>query len=179
MSGHEGEVLDPLVVIECMGNGESTQHDMRLMGYGNFHRWVRYDTNKIRKNKATKLGVAMVPWFRSMIMDFLIKFLRDGWCDIFSEYFVGEMQRLERDEYAQKLKAAYGGHDDRIMALAIVLFCLHDQELRQTGSSLAAEREESKQEEFACWTPGPQETDGDFVELPQSIITQPEDYYVN
>lgn len=176
VQGHEGEVLDPIVVIECMGNGESTQHDMRLMGWSNFHQWIRYDTRKLRKNKSTKMGVMMVPWFRSMIMDYLIKFLRDGWCDIYSEYFVSEMQRLERDEYAQKLKANYGGHDDRIMALAVVLFSLHDMELRETGSSLAAERQESRQEEFAVWTPGAQECDADYVEMPVSVITYESDY---
>jgi hypothetical protein len=175
--GFEGEIRDPKIVVECQRNGESTQHELRKLGWSHFHRWVRYDSTRIRKLRATKLGVVMVPWFRSMMLDFLIKYLRDGWCDINSPWFVNEMQRLERDEMEQSLKANYGGHDDRIMAFGMVLFSIHDMEVRGISPALAEQRQEQKHHEFATWKPGLQESDF-YVdsEMPQTVLTYREDY---
>ena len=129
----QGMKQQPRMAIECKGNGEATQNELRKRGWSNFHMWVRYDTKKIRKAQANKLGVFTNYWFRTMMMDWIIKFLRDGWLDINSPWFVVEMEDLERGEDVQELKATYGGHDDRIMAMGIILISLYDTEIRTGG----------------------------------------------
>jgi hypothetical protein len=131
----QGMKQQPRMAIECKGNGEATQNELRKRGWSNFHQWVRYDSKKIRKSQASKLGVFTNYWFRTMMMDWIIKFLRDGWIDINSPWFVVEMEDLERGEDVQELKATYGGHDDRIMAMGIVLLSLYDTEIRSGGKS--------------------------------------------
>jgi hypothetical protein len=142
-----GEERTPLVVIECMGNGETVQHEMRKVGWSNFFPWVRYDSRRINKSRSRKMGVVMVPWFRAMVMDAVVKYLRDGWSDINSPWFVQEMQDLERDEEAAKMKAMYGGHEDRIIAFGIVLFGLHDMEIRGAAPNVAQQRAESRHDD--------------------------------
>jgi hypothetical protein len=135
------------MVIECNRNGESTQLELRKMGWTNFHQWLRYDNKRLRQSRATKLGWLTNVWSRPMMMDFLVKMLRDGWIDVFSPWFVGEMRDLERDENRQSLKACYGGFDDRIMALGFVLFSLHALELRGTQRGVLFERLQRQGEE--------------------------------
>jgi len=125
-----GMKQQPRMAIECRGNGEATQNELKKRGWSNFHLWVRYDTKRIRKAQAQKLGVFTNYWFRAMMMDQIIKWLRDGWLDINSPWFVVEMEDLERGEDVQELKATYGGHDDRIMAMGFVLLSLYDTEIR-------------------------------------------------
>ena len=140
----QGIIQQPRMAIECKGNGEATQNELRKRGWSNFHLWVRYDTKKIRKSQSQKLGVFTNYWFRTMMMDWIIKFLRDGWLDINSPYFVTEMEDLERGEEIQELKATYGGHDDRIMAMGIVLISLYDTEIRTGGRAPGVMRETHK-----------------------------------
>jgi hypothetical protein len=121
----------PRVAIECKGNGETTQLQMRLRGWSNFHQWIRYDQKNLRKSKATRLGVFTNYWFRAMMMDYLIKWLRDGWVEIRSPWFVEEMADLERNEDVQSLKAMHGGHDDRILSMGFNLVSLYDTEIRR------------------------------------------------
>lgn len=127
---YNGEPQQPKAIIECMQNGETVQHNLRLYGWANFHRWVRYDKARVSAAGASRLGVIMVPWYRSMMMDTAIKYLKDGWVDINSPWFVSEMADLERDESRTSMRAMYGGNDDRFMALGNCLFCMHDLELR-------------------------------------------------
>jgi hypothetical protein len=75
-----------------------------------------------------------------MMMDYAIKALRDEFVDINSPYFVDEMADLERDEYRQSLKAVFGGHDDRFIALGQVFISLHLMELRGAMSSMSEKR---------------------------------------
>lgn len=112
------------VAIECKGNGDQVQLKMRLHGWHNFHPWVRIDSKKIAPGQAGKLGVFTNSWFRAGMMEYLITMLRDMEIEIFSPYFVKEMASLEGDEFRQSLKAAYGAHDDRIMALGFILISL-------------------------------------------------------
>ena len=136
----QGMISQPRMAIECKGNGEATQNELRKRGWTNFHQWVRYDTKRIRKSQSNKLGVFTNYWFRTMMMDWIIKFLRDGWLDINSPWFIVEMEDLERGEDVQELKATYGGHDDRIMAKGMVLLSLYDTEIRTGGRAPGVQR---------------------------------------
>jgi len=115
---------------------------MKKRGWTNFHLWVRYDNKKIRSAVAHKIGWYTNSWSRAMMMDFLIKALRDFWCDVHSPWFINEMVSLSKDEYQQDMRADFGGHDDRIMALGIPLFSLWALQRYGGPRSLREEREE-------------------------------------
>ena len=150
------------MVIECKGNGEATQLELRKMGWSNFHQWVRYDSKRIRQANASKLGWFTVQWSRSMMLDYLIKAIRDEALDVNSPYFVDEMADLERDEFKQSLGASYGGWDDRIMALGFVFFSLHILEIRGNQPIISRQRQaqrESGDAAYPVWDPGLQGRD--------------------
>lgn len=122
----------PRVAIECRTSGENCQLEMRKQGWKNFHQWVRYDRKRINPNSAQKIGWYTVPWSRDLLMDRMIKYIRDGAMDIFSPWFIDEMNDLERDEARQRMKIAAGdgAFDDRFMAAGIILVSLHILEFR-------------------------------------------------
>jgi hypothetical protein len=126
-----GKLEQNRVVIECNGNGETVQHEIRKLGWWNFHPWEHYD-NK-RASQSNKIG-----WFtnvrtRSMAVDALVSSIRDGWLKIRSPWFVQEMQAFERDEGRQALRAAYGSHDDRLMSCAFALCSSYIHEITTDG----------------------------------------------
>ncbi len=122
-------LVQPRVAIECRGNGDTVQHEMKKRGYYAFHPWTRIDSKVILPAKANKEGVFTNFWFRKQMMDWLIKFLRDEMIDIRSPFLVKEMESLEADEFAQSLKAGYGEHDDRLMALGFIIVSLYQLEI--------------------------------------------------
>jgi hypothetical protein len=122
--------MQPKMAIECKGNGETAQLELKKRGWTNLHRWTRYDGKKIDKGKAHKLGIVTNSWFRPMMLDMLIKWIRDGWIEINSPYFIQEMETLERDWDRQDTRALDGCFDDRIMALGFILISEYDTEIR-------------------------------------------------
>lgn len=117
-------------VIECRGTGDIVQLEMRKRGWSNFHPWLHYDQKRIEPAKASKMGWFTNQAMRELMMDMLLTAINDRWLEIVSPYFVTEMTTLSRDEYEQSFRADYGGHDDRIMALGMVLVSLHILELK-------------------------------------------------
>ena len=115
-------------VIECRGNGESVQLEMRKHGWNNFHRWQRYDSKNLDPSKAQKFGWYTNVWSRDLLLDMLQSALNDNWIEIASPFFVQEMDAFE--DSGGKMEAQYGAHDDRLMALGMVLISLHILELR-------------------------------------------------
>jgi hypothetical protein len=161
--------------IECKGNGEVVQNELRKRGWVNFHPWVRYDTKQIQKHRAHKLGIVTVYWFRSMLVDWVTKALRDGWIDINSPWFVEEMEDWERDWDSQDMKAAYGGHDDRIMGLGFILLSLYDTEIHLGMRGLSDVRERiGKKEEYPVYSPGFQGSDIPANSPMQSYLHHPD-----
>lgn len=157
------------MVIECRGNGESTQLELRKRGWANFHAWMRYDSKKLRPQDSQKLGWFTNSWSRAMMMDMLLKAIRDEWIDVYSPFFVDEMSDLERDDSRQSLAATYGGHDDRIMAGGFVFFSMHALELK-SGQPLVASQRKAKQSSQAydpVYQPGYQASDagGQFTSM--------------
>ena len=119
----------PRVAIECRGNGDTVQHEMTKRGYYNMHPWIKIDSKRINPAGANKMGVFTNFWFRKQMMDWLVKFLRDRMIDVHSPFLVKEMESLEADEFAQSLKAGYGEHDDRLMALGFIIVSLYQLEI--------------------------------------------------
>lgn len=113
------------VAVECMGNGEIVQDEMKKRGWYNFHPWKRLD-NRVRiKNKDVhKEGIWTNVWFRAMMMDRLLTAIDEEMLDVWSPWLVHEMETLERDPDQRSARAAYNSHDDRIMALGFILYSL-------------------------------------------------------
>jgi hypothetical protein len=120
-----GSNRQPKIAIETGLNGEVTQLELRKLGWNNFHQWIRYDRKKISNKDASRIGFVTNRWSRPMLMDYLIKALRDGDMEINSPEFVREMSALHRDEGVQMARAEQGQHDDRFMALGIIYLSLH------------------------------------------------------
>ena len=136
-----GQLRECHEAIEVQANGEITQLELRKMGCTKFHHWVRYDRRRINPRRADRLGWATVPWSRAMLMTWTIKYLRDGWVDVNSPWFVEEMQALVQDDYQQSLKAEYGEYDDRFMAFGIALVHMNALAFRLGRRPVAQERE--------------------------------------
>jgi len=172
-----GKLKQARAVIECRSNGENTQNEIRKRGWRHFHPWLRYDAKRIRVDQARKIGWFTNQWSRDLMTDWLIKSLRDGWLDIPSPYFVYEMADFQKDEYAQSLRATYGGHDDRLMALGMALISLHVLEIRGTKKSIFEQRMEmmrdpDQEEEQFDWTQY-RDTDMDGVLARRTIYARP------
>lgn len=121
-----GDIRQPRLAIECRGHGDQAQNILRMLGWYNFHPWNdrRIDDKHLNLSKFNKLGVFTNQWFRAGMIEMLTKMLRDGEIEICSPFFVREMASLEGDEFSQSLRAGYGGHDDRILALGFILVSL-------------------------------------------------------
>lgn len=182
---NDGEIEQARVVIDCLRNGETIQLEMQKRGWWNFHPWQRYDKKRIRQKDVHRMGFFSNAWSRAMMMDYIIRAIKDEWIDINSPYFVDEMGDLERDDMRQSLKAVYGGHDDLFVSIGMVYFSLHILEIRD-GKMLHTPRSaahytrhqglpmvtESATHDDPVWSPGFQGTDtrqeeveseGDFI----------------
>jgi hypothetical protein len=159
----DGERRQAKQVIEINRNGEATQLELRKMGWTHFHVWQRYDNKRMKTNNSNKLGWFTNIWSRTMMMDFLVKMLRDEMVDVNSPWFVDEMSDLEASEDRQALRATYGGHDDRIMAAGMALFSMHALELKGTQRNLLKGRAEQRNEgtAYPTYSPGFQGRDVD------------------
>lgn len=156
-----GQMRQAKMVIDCLKNGENVQFELKKRGWYHFHDWLRYDKKRIRASDSHRQGWFSNGWARAMMMDLVIKAIRDEWIDIASPYFVDEMGDLERDEYRQSLKAAHGGHDDLIISLGMLYFSLHILEIRGNERMVATQRKARSQMEFIdpVYTPAQQAQD--------------------
>lgn len=183
----DGGLRQPKIVAEVNRNGESVQLELRKRGWGNFHIWVRYDSKKMNQAQSTKLGWVTNSWSRPMCLDMLLKYIDAGWVNINSPWFVDEMSDLERSWDQQDLKAIHGGHDDRIMAMAIALFSAHVLEMRPGQRQIAEIRSASHsvnkrgatEEEYARYLPGIGELDEPGVMPVHQILGEAERWESN
>lgn len=112
--------------IECMGTGEVVQYELQKRGWSNFHPWKRYDNKQPTADGDTrKIGIYTNVWFRPQMLDMVITCLDEEAIEIWSPYLVQELTTLEREPGVQKIKAAYGAHDDRVFGLGFPLYSLH------------------------------------------------------
>jgi hypothetical protein len=120
----DGVVWQPKFSIECMGNGETTQLQMKKVGYWNFHRWERYDNH--RRLIQNKIGWFTNAWSRPILIDHINNAIWDRQIVLNSPWLInGDLKTLEKDIDAASARAARGEHDDRYIALAIAFVCEH------------------------------------------------------
>lgn len=162
----EGLLKQPRMAIECRGNGDQTQLRLKMHGWSNFHPWFErmIDDKKIDLKKVHKIGVFTNFQFRVGMIDMLVSMLRDLEIEICSPFFANEMASLEGDDFNQSIRADYGGHDDRIMALGFVIVSLYRFDVafaQKARANMAAYHQGpgKKQGErtYAKWRPGVQE----------------------
>ena len=141
-----GKLRQCKTVIEGAANGEMVFNEMKKRGWREFHDWVRYDRKKIVESRAQRQLWYTVSWSRDLLMEMLMDALNNGWLDINSQWFINEMGTLEVDLDTQRMKiaASGGSHDDRIMALGMVLFSLHAMETKHQDRWLIRERMERR-----------------------------------
>jgi hypothetical protein len=166
MPDRYGQLIQPRMAIEARGQGDTPQKIIRFMGWNNFHPWndKQMDNRKIELGKFNKIGVFTNSWFRDGMIDMLVKMLRDGELEIGSPFLVREMEGLEQDEFQQSAKAAYGGHDDRLMALGFILVSLYRWDMNYYRNAKVAAysgkitpRGEVRERNYAKWAYSVQE----------------------
>jgi hypothetical protein len=137
--GHDGVNFKPAkMVIEMAANGEATQRELIKRGWpqSSFHiQTKQYTRGLVPTNQTLPLfGWKTTEATRPAMLDFLMKALKDGWLDINSPWFVDEMGNFIRNEKKERLEAAEGAKDDRIMSMGIVLDSLHRSELYRSAT---------------------------------------------
>lgn len=123
---HSGEIAQPKLAIETNNGGDAAQLAMRKLGWYNFHNWVRLDKKIINEGKANFIGFVMVEWARDLVVGGMLKALKDFMIDIDSPWLIEEMASLEKNEEKARIEA--GGreaHDDRFMAMGMILASMH------------------------------------------------------
>jgi hypothetical protein len=122
---------EPLVSVEQIASvGDTCQSQMRIMGYSRFFLFHQYDTKRIQKKKATKMGWRTSGWSRPLLVDGFIHSVKNGWAIIHSPFLLREMSNFEVHIKGgkEKMEHADGDHDDRIFSSAISIFTSHDME---------------------------------------------------
>ena len=146
--------------IEVRFGGDALQYELRKRGWVNFLVWPRVlDSKHINLAKANKLGFVTNTWSRPNMVNILLTWINRERIIIHSPYFIEECEAFEKAEEGQKLKAAYGEHDDRIMALGFILFAFHIHEIHSDKVSLADQRESLNAQEDPEYDPGVQGRD--------------------
>jgi hypothetical protein len=148
----DGERRQPRVSIDCLRSGEAVQYEMKKRGWWNFHVWQRYD-QRMQRTRSNKIGFFSNQWARAWMLDMVQTYINNGWIDLASPMFVAEMESLEKDEAAQSARAAYGGHDDRIVAAGMLLFSWYVNETRGPRQT-ATDRRTTLAREDPVWDPG-------------------------
>jgi hypothetical protein len=144
-----GQYRQAKAVIETggAGSGENTQFQLRKMGWTNFHQVARIDRKRIRTDRVNALGWHTSEWSRKLLIDHLLTMINDGTLDINSPWLVDELSDLELDETRLRVQAAQGAHDDRVLAIGMILTSLHQLELRGGAVNISAQRRASQTEE--------------------------------
>lgn len=145
-------------VIEGAANGENVYNELKKRGWREFHNWLRYNKKMALEYKANIQLWMTNSWSRPLMLDMLFDAVNNGWLQINSPWFVDELSGLELYEEKQKIAAAYGEHDDRIMSLGIALFSAHATETRGREGWQARQRQRGDDHNptYMTYSPGSQ-----------------------
>lgn len=175
------EKKQPRMAIECRGNGDNTQNFMRMAGWTNFHPWIdrQIDDKQLKLNRFHKIGVFTNGPFRAGMMDMMITMIRNCDIEVCSPFLVNEMKSLEGDEFEQSLRAVYGGHDDRFMALGFAIVSVYrfdKNHANKTAPEIAAYNGRTTKargpRRYATFTPGVQSAPANIVGTDKSDLNR-------
>jgi hypothetical protein len=167
--------------VECRGNGEIVQLELKKRGWVNFHPWKRYDNKKRTPDaQVHKEGVFTNVWFRAMMVDKFLTLVDEQAMDIRSPWLVNELETLERDPEESSARAAYNTHDDRFMAMGFALFSLtvDERPTLQYRRSVPQYLPEPTDDQvraatsYPTYRPGPQAFDNP-VRVAQALASRP------
>lgn len=135
----ESDGTEAFCTVECNAPcGDTIVNDLRSRhSYGNLFIWKQYDK---RENVFTnKLGWWTNRTTRPKLIARGLHAFTYGDLIVNSPYLLDEMSDFERDHFIAKAKAAYGRHDDRLMALLIGYWGVHDEDWL-SGEDIGEER---------------------------------------
>lgn len=158
---HDGRLRQSKMVIEGAANGEMVYNELKKRGWREFHNWVRYDRKRQLETKMNRQLWYTVSWSRPLLMDMLLDAINKGWLEVRSPWFIDEMADLEMDFVKMRIAAAGGKHDDRIMAMGMVLFSMHALETKYLDrwTSRPGAEEEGGITPYPAFSPGTQGND--------------------
>lgn len=123
---------EPYLAIEqVQAVGDTCQHQLKKMGYSNFHRMTRYDGKRVSKANAVKQGWYTFGWSRPILTGNFVNAVKNNWAQINSPWLLEEMKSFESHVTAtgrRKMEHEDGANDDRIFAAAMAIFCPHDMD---------------------------------------------------
>jgi hypothetical protein len=124
---------EPYVAIEQVTSvGDTTQLQMRKMGYSRFHKMTRYDSKPedMRKSKAHKIGWYSFGWSTPLINDGFVTYVKNGWYQVNSPYTLYEMDHWEVHSKGDDGKVKFEAGEDTtaygLSANALAAFCPND-----------------------------------------------------
>jgi hypothetical protein len=124
---------NPYLSIEQVASvGDTCQFQMRKLGFGRFHRMVRYDSKpqKMRKIDANKEGWYTFSYTRAMLTDTFVVLVQNKWYQLNSPYTIWEADHWEvhyTDSGKNKFEHSEDTTDDGLFANALAAFCPNDQ----------------------------------------------------
>lgn len=120
----------PIVGIEqILSVGDVAQVQMRKMGYGRFHAFIRYDGKDLKKSKSRKMGWYTNSWSRPILIDSFVHSVQNGWYVVNSPWLMEEMEHFEvhyTKAGKEKKEHEDGEHDDGLFASAISEIIVND-----------------------------------------------------
>lgn len=130
---------EPYLAIEqVQAVGDTCQHQLKKMGYTNFHRMTRYDGKRVSKANAIKQGWYTFGWSRPILTGNFVNGVKNNWATINSPWLLEEMKSFESHVTKtgrRKMEHEDGANDDRIFAAAMAIFCPHDMDTLAERSS--------------------------------------------
>jgi hypothetical protein len=160
----DGSINQCRQVIETnFGGGAGLQHQLRLAGWGNFHRWEGAYQSAKRKS-SNSIGWETNTWTRVLLTTQVVKAIKDGAFRVHSPFLIEELSNLQRDSESTRIEAKGKDHDDRAFASFFAFFSLHAWELY-----LMSKGDVRTREMFSSYDSGIPQVEGEVVSLNTSI----------
>lgn len=104
--------------------GEDPQLECKKRGWGNFHRWMYYDSRELSYAHSRKEGWVTNARSRPAMMARMIRAQKAGELTVRSKYMVEEMQTLQKSDDEAYINTLGGFHDDRWVALSMLYYSM-------------------------------------------------------
>lgn len=128
---YEDETTCRLVIEQRTSAGDSCYHSLKLHGFTNWHKFREYDKKTLRPKVQTnqREGWFTNAWSRPLLLGMFKYAVDGGWYVVNSRWAAEEIEGVEQAVAASgatRMDHAQGKHDDRIFAMAMSYFTLHD-----------------------------------------------------
>lgn len=135
-----GQAIWPRVVVETnIAAGDAVQTELLKRGWANFHQQMDLtkfgpmDGAQRDPRDLRKIGWRTTVATRPKVISIARKMIRDGMLKVRSPFLAKEMATLEYNLDKKRIEASQGNHDDRFMALGMLLASWYDPEVYGTA----------------------------------------------